>query len=69
MIPPLTNDEHKKVDDWIKANHLKCAHTYTGAIGGFIEYYAIPTGLGTIYGVRCLVCKKNPIDLTAYNEW
>lgn len=68
-MPVLSEEEHKRVDAWIKAGHLKCASTYTGAIGGFIEYYAIPTGIGTIYGVRCLVCQKDPIDLTDYEGW
>lgn len=69
MIPPLTDDEHKRVNEWIKASHLKCANKYHGAIGGFIEYYAVPTSIGTVYGVRCLTCKTNQLDLTDYNEW
>jgi hypothetical protein len=69
MIPPLTEDDLKKVDVWIKASHLRCANAYTGAIGGFLEYYAVPTSLGTVYGVRCLVCKKDQLDLTDYSQW
>ena len=65
----LTDEEHKKVNEWIKAGHLRCANSYTGAIGGFLEYYAVPTSLGTAYGVRCLVCKKDHIDLTNYEQW
>jgi len=65
----LTDEEWKKVDAWIKAGHLQCAHTYTGASGGFLEHYAVPTGIGTVYGVRCLVCKKDHLDLTDYDLW
>lgn len=69
MIPQLSEEELKKVDAWIKAGHLKCVVTYTGAIGGLLEYYAVPTGIGTVYGVRCLVCKKDQLDLTDYDTW
>lgn len=65
----FSDEDHKKVNDWIKGGHLKCANTYTGAIGGFIEYYAIPTSIGTVYGVRCLVCKENHLDLSDYENW
>ena len=69
MIPQFTDDEHRKVDEWIKKGHLRCANTYTGAIGGFMEYYAIPTSIGVVYGVRCLVCKKDTLDLTDYSSF
>lgn len=60
----LSDEDHRKVDAWIKAHHLKCAHTYTGAIGGFYEYWLVPTGIGDFYGARCLLCKENGLDLT-----
>lgn len=69
MIPPLTEDELRRVDAWVKAGHLKCAHTYRGAIGGHFEYWAIPTSLGTCYGVRCLTCKNDELNLTDFDNW
>ena len=65
----LSEDDRKKVDEWVENKHSECAKTYRGAIGGHFEYWTIPTTLGDIYGVRCLTCKKDELNLTDFDEW
>ena len=65
----LSPKDDKKVNKWIKMKHSKCLKEYVGAIGGHIEYWVIYTGLGPLYGTRCLVCKENDLNLTDFSEW
>lgn len=65
----FTPAEHDAINTWIKEKHRECAKKYTGAIGGHFEYWACPTSLGAIYGVRCLVCDTEALDLTNYDLW
>lgn len=60
----LNNEQEKKLNDWIE----KLPHTYTGAIGGRLEYCITPTGLGLIIKVKDAVTKTE-LDLTDYNDW
>jgi len=37
--------------------HHKCFKK-SGAVGGHLTYMMTPTGIGTIYGVKCNICGK-----------
>ena len=44
---PITEEEHKKINEWIKKQMEKNPST-GGAIGGRFRYEFIPTGIGTV---------------------
>ncbi len=62
-----TKEEDEAADDWMIAHRIKCRMKDTGAIGGRFTFCFTPTGLGTIFVVRC-VCGKEK-NVTDFNEW
>ena len=57
---PISKEEEKAIDDWWK-KHREEKHngnTYSGAIGGSLEYRFIPTSIGTIGEVVCSCGEK-----------
>lgn len=48
----ISEDEHKKINKWIKKHDKECSCGY-GTAGDKYSYTFLPTGLGTIGTIKC----------------
>ena len=68
----LTDEQNKKLSDWIQGQNNKVVEkemgAYYGCSGGAYTYSFTPTTLGMIVKVRNNFTKEE-VDLTDYKEW